>query len=56
MLDKYNKKKGGVDVLNRLLSNYRNLHANRKWWKSIFAEIIDISLTNSYLIFKYFNN
>jgi hypothetical protein len=35
-----------------LIQTSRNNHPIRKWWKSIFAEILDISLTNSYTIFR----
>lgn len=48
----YNKYKGGVDVMNRMIANYRNLHANLKFWKPIFWELIDISIHNSYILYK----
>ncbi len=53
-LERYNSNKGGVDVMNRMISNLRNLHAVNKWWKSIFAEILDISIINSFIIAKYY--
>jgi len=35
-----------------MISNYRNLHYVRKWWKSIMNEIIDICIINSYILYK----
>lgn len=55
-LCQYKLRKAEVDVLNRMISNFRNNHKLHKWWKSIFLEILDISLINNYTISKYYND
>lgn len=51
----YMANKGGVDIMNSMIARFRNLHRNLKWWKTVFAEILDISLINAWIIYKNFN-
>lgn len=55
-LDKYNKYKGGVDLCNKLNTTYRYNHKLLKWWKSVFIQILEISISNAYLLYKYNSN
>jgi hypothetical protein len=52
----YNANRSGVDNFNKLLVNYRNLHKQNKWWKTIFAEILDVCIINAYIIYKAYDN
>lgn len=55
-LKEYNANKGGVDKMNAMLVSFRNMHKNRKWWKAVFAQIMDMTIINAYIIYKTFNN
>jgi len=48
----YNLKRCGVDVFNRMISNYKNEHATNKWWKVLFYYNIDVCLINAYILYK----
>ena len=48
----YNKSMGGVDLLNQYCASYRYPHRTSKWWKSLFFQILEISLANSYILYK----
>ena len=54
-LAKYNKNKCGAYVMNRLIVNCMNTHANRKFWKPIFWEVFYISIINSFIILKFYD-
>ena len=49
----YNKYMGGVDLMDQYLSYY-SLTTRRtlKWWKKIFWRFVDISIVNSWIIFR----
>lgn len=42
----------GVDKMNQLCSSYRYNHSEKKWWKTVFEEIIQITLSNIYIIYS----
>ena len=50
----YNKKMGGVDSFDQRAAAYRTLRRTRKYWKSIFLDIIDIVAVNSFLLFQLY--
>jgi hypothetical protein len=44
---------GGVDIANQLRAGYTTLrHQNLRYWKPLFYWLLDIALTNSYLLYK----
>ena len=49
----YNQYMGGVDLMDQHLSYY-SMTARRtlKWWKKIFWRLVDISVVNSWIIFR----
>ena len=42
----------GVDIGNQLISYYELRHKTYKWWKRILFHLIDISIVNSFIIYK----
>ena len=42
----------GVDKGNQLISYYELSRGTHKWWKRIFLHLIDISIVNSFIIYK----
>jgi hypothetical protein len=51
----YNKNVRGVDLSNFYCSTYRYNHRCKKWWKRGFYYLIELALTNSFIIYKHFN-
>ena len=49
----YIKKCRGVDLANHLYNTFRYDHTQRKWWMTIFEEIMQITLSNIYIIHNY---
>jgi len=52
----YNDKARGVDNANKNCNVYRYNHAEKKWWKKIFEQIVQITLSNIYIIYKHLNS
>ena len=48
----YNQYMNGVDRSDQLISRYHVLRKTIKWWKTLFFHMIDISVVNSYILFK----
>jgi hypothetical protein len=52
-IDAYNHYMGGVDIANQLRASYTTLrNQNLRYWKPLFYWLLDIALTNSYLLYK----
>jgi len=49
----YNQFMGRVDLTDQNLSYYSR--RTLKWWKKIFCRLVDISIINSWIIFRYNN-
>ncbi|CAG4953020.1 unnamed protein product [Parnassius apollo] len=52
IIKEYNKKMGGVDKADMLISLYRVALKSKKWYMNIFSHLIDISLNNAWLAYK----
>ncbi|CAK1603653.1 unnamed protein product [Parnassius mnemosyne] len=52
IIKEYNKKMGGVDKADMLISLYRIALKSKKWYMNIFSHLIDISLNNAWLVYK----
>ena len=48
----YNMHMGGVDLNDQLCSYYRIGRASHKWWRYIFWFLLNISITNAWILFK----
>lgn len=51
-VDLYNNNMGGVDPSDQLRSYYSACRPSKKWYKYLFWFIFDLSLVNSFIIFK----
>ena len=51
-VDLYNNSMGGVDRSDQLRSYYSACRPSKKWYKYLFWFIFDLSLVNSFIIFK----
>ena len=49
-VEEYNKYMGAVDVFDQHLAAFRVLRKVKKYWKSIFFDLIDVAVVNSYLL------
>ena len=47
----YNGSMGGVDTFDYLIATYRSLRKTRKYWKSLFLDLVDVSASNAYRLF-----
>ena len=50
---KYGK---AVDLCNQLSTVYRYPHKSRKWWKTVFFHMLQITITNSYIMYREISN
>ena len=48
----YNTHMGGVDLNDQLCSYYRIGRASHKWWRYIFWFLLNISITNAWILYK----
>lgn len=52
LIKSYNECMGGVDKCDMLLALYRNKLKTRKWYKRIIFHLLDMCITNSWLLYK----
>ena len=52
----YNATMGGVDTLSRVLNPYLIQHKGLKWYRKVAELFIDISIYNSFVLWKQLNN
>ena len=48
----YNKGMGGVDRLDQNISSQMIGHQNKKWWWPVFCFCLDLSVNNTYQLFR----
>lgn len=48
----YNTHMGGVDLSDMLIALYRTQMKTRRWYMGIFAQILDISINNGWLLYR----
>lgn len=48
----YNKHMGGVDMMDSMISRYRIGIRTKKWYMKCFYHLLDMTLVNSWLIYK----
>lgn len=47
----YNKTKGAVDTVDRMISSYSCARTNRRWPMRLFFHIVNVALHNSYILY-----
>ena len=52
----YNAHMGGVDRFDQRAAAYRVLRRTRKYWKSIFLDMLDVAAVNSFLLFQLYRS
>lgn len=52
MISSYNKYMGGVDLMDRFMSQYRVKVKGKKWWWPYFSNCIDLALSNAWCLHK----
>jgi Transposase IS4 len=54
LIDEYNHHMGGVDIANQLRESYSTHNRRQKrYWKPLFLWLLDLAITNSYLISQW---
>ena len=52
IVELYNINMGGVDLNDQLCSYYRTGRASHKWWRYVLWYLLNISLTNAWILWK----
>lgn len=52
---RYNKEKGAVDTLDKLVGTYRSKRKCQRWPMALFSNILDVSAVNAFIIFTELN-
>jgi len=48
----YNQQMGGVDLSDQFIGYYQTIHKTRKYWKTLFFHMIDVMVTNAFLLYR----
>lgn len=56
IISEYNKHMGGVDLLDSMMGRYKIRLKSRKWYIRLFYHLVDMSLVNSWLLYKRIKN
>jgi len=48
----YNAFMGGVDKLDQMLESYLSLRESMKWYKKLFQHLLDVTVYNSFVLYK----
>ena len=49
----YNEYRCGVDIVNKMVKEYKSLPKNDSWWIVIFSFVVDLAVVNGSTILKY---
>lgn len=52
----YNKNKGGVDNLDKMIANYSCERKTKRWTLKFFMYLVDVAVQNSFALYKYSSN
>ena len=53
VVNSYNHSMNGVDIADQLTVFYSFVRKTRKWWKKLFFYFVEVSVVNSYLVYKH---
>lgn len=56
VVKEYNKHMGGVDLADMLIALYKSPFKSRRWYLGIFAQMLDISINNAWLLQRRVGN
>jgi hypothetical protein len=56
LVKSYNVNMGGVDVMDKLLSTYRPSIVGKKWYFPLISHMLNVSVTNAWVIHKTANS
>lgn len=56
IIAEYNNNMGGTDLMDEFVSNYRIGIRSKKWWWCIFTYLLDVTVSNSWILYKRANN
>ena len=52
IVNSYNSSMNGVDIADQLTVFYSFIRKTRKWWRKLFFYMMEVSIVNSYLLYK----
>ena len=52
-IKEYNRFMGGVDKSDQYISYHRVLRQTKKYWKTLFYHLIEIAVTNAFLLYQW---
>ena len=52
VVNSYNHSMNGVDIADQLTVFYSLVRKTRKWWRKLFFYLLEVSVVNSYLLYK----
>lgn len=55
-IELYNKHMGGVDLMDSLVALYRNDVRNRRWYMRIFYHMLNVTVVNAWILWKWEKN
>ncbi|XP_049946923.1 piggyBac transposable element-derived protein 2-like [Schistocerca serialis cubense] len=56
LIEEYNAHMGGVDLLDKQISLYRTRIRSKKWWQTLFTQMIDIGVVNTWRAYQIANS
>ncbi|XP_025202907.1 piggyBac transposable element-derived protein 3-like [Melanaphis sacchari] len=52
VIEVYNSHMGGVDLIDSMIARYRIIMRSKKWYIKIFFHLLDVTVVNSWLLYK----
>ena len=56
IVDEYNMSMNGVDKADQYTVYYAFVRKSRKWWRKLFFWLLEVTLVNSYILYKISNH
>lgn len=52
IIKEYNKRMGGLDLMDGLIVRYKIIMRTKKWYMRIFYHLLDMTIINSWLLYR----